>query len=61
MEVMVYPKVLFTPSLSQYNGEWEIVQGLSFNEFGKAAVKTTTEELLQERELAFQKLNIPLK
>jgi malate dehydrogenase len=43
------------------NGEWEIVQGLSFNEFGKAAVKTTTEELLQERELAFQKLNIPIK
>lgn len=53
--------LIFSFPVTIKNGEWEIVQGLNFNEFGQKAIKTTTEELLQEREIAFQKLNIPLK
>jgi len=53
--------LIFSYPVTIKNGDWEIVQGLNFPEFGKEAIKTTTEELLQERELAFQKLNIPLK
>jgi len=40
------------------NKQWKIVQGLKINEFGKKASKVTLEELEQEKELAFQKLNV---
>jgi len=39
-----------------HNGQWEIVQGLKLNDFGKKAIKITTEELIQERDIALEKL-----
>jgi len=53
--------LIFSYPVTIRDGHWEIVQGLKFNEFGKKAIKVTTEELLQERELAFAKLKIPIK
>jgi len=38
------------------NGEWEIVQGLKFNDFGKKAIQITSDELIQERDIALEKL-----
>jgi len=52
--------LIFSFPVTIQNGQWEIVQGLQFNEFGKKAIKVTTVELLQERELAFAKLKISL-
>ena len=32
------------------NGQWEIVQGVSVNEFSKAKMKATEQELIEERD-----------
>jgi len=53
--------LIFSFPVAIKNGDWEIVQGLKFNEFGKEAIKTTTEELSQEKELAFSKLGVSSK
>jgi malate dehydrogenase len=53
--------LVFSFPVTIKNGEWEIVQGLKFNDFGKEAIKTTREELGQERELAFGKLGVSVK
>lgn len=50
--------LVFSFPVTIKNGEWQIVQGLQFTDFGKEAIKTTTEELQQERTIAFEKLNI---
>jgi malate dehydrogenase len=52
--------LVFSFPVTIQNGQWQIVQGLKFEEFGNKAIKITTDELLQERELAFGKLNIPI-
>jgi len=50
--------LVFSFPVTIQDGKWKIVQGLKFDEFGKKAIRVTTEELLQEKELAFGKLNI---
>jgi len=50
--------LVFSFPVTIKNGEWEIVQGLPFNDFAKQAIKVTTEELEQERSIAFSKLSI---
>jgi len=50
--------LVFSFPVAIQDGKWKIVQGLKFDEFGKKAIQITTEELLQEKELAFGKLNI---
>jgi len=50
--------LVFSFPVTIQDGKWKIVQGLKFDEFGKKAIRVTTEELVQEKELAFGKLNI---
>jgi len=50
--------LVFSFPVTIQNGKWKIVQGLKFDEYGKKAIQVTTEELIQEKELAFGKLNI---
>jgi len=50
--------LVFSFPVTIKNGQWEIVQGLTFTDFGKAAIRDTTEELQQEKSIAFEKLNI---
>jgi len=47
--------LVFSFPVTIQQGKWKIVQGLNFDEFGKNAIKVTTEELLQEKQLAFAK------
>jgi malate dehydrogenase len=44
------------PCRSKGNGDYEIVQGLSWNEFLKNKIKVTEQELKEERELVKEKL-----
>lgn len=40
------------------NGKYEIVQGLEWDDLSKAKIKATTEELLEEQQIAFEFLGI---
>ena len=40
------------------NGKYEIVQGLQWDDLSKAKIKATTDELLEEQEMAFEFLGI---
>jgi len=50
--------LVFSFPVTISGGKWKIVQGLAFDDFGKKALHITTEELLQEKELAFGKLGV---
>jgi len=50
--------LVFSFPVTIKNGHWEIVQGLTFTDFGKEAIRATTEELQQEKTIAFEKLGI---
>jgi malate dehydrogenase len=50
--------LVFSFPVTIKNWNWEIVQGLQFNDFGKEAIRLTTEELEQERSIAFEKLGL---
>eukprot|EP01123_Difflugia_compressa_P006166 TRINITY_DN1832_c0_g1_i1.p1 TRINITY_DN1832_c0_g1~~TRINITY_DN1832_c0_g1_i1.p1 ORF type:complete len:368 (+),score=77.82 TRINITY_DN1832_c0_g1_i1:50-1153(+) len=52
--------LVFSFPVTIKDGKWSIVQGLKCSEFGKKAIQVTTQELLQEKELAFGKLNIKI-
>lgn len=43
------------PCRTKANGEWEIVEGLSLNEFLKAKISATEKELIEERHLILEK------
>jgi malate dehydrogenase len=50
--------LIFSFPVSIKNGQWDIVKDLNFTQFGTEAMKKTTEELVQEKDLAFSHLKI---
>jgi len=50
--------LVFSFPVTISGGKWKIVQGLALDDFGKKALHVTTEELQQEKELAFGKLGV---
>lgn len=56
----IAPGLVFSfPCRTKSDGQWEIVPGLSRNEFLVQKIKATEKELLEERELVKDKLNRP--
>lgn len=46
--------VIFSFPVKCEGGRWEIVQGLSIDEYAAGKIKVTGEELVEEKELALQ-------
>lgn len=54
----VPPGLIYSYPVTCANGEWSIVQGLSINEFSRAKLNATADELAEEKAMAYSCINI---
>lgn len=54
----VPPGLIYSYPVTCANGEWSVVQGLSINEFSRAKLNATADELAEEKAMAYSCINI---